>query len=143
MTGFQVRRLLAVSLCLVFALFVSGPRADEPAATGELWEVISQMSMEGMPMAMPAQKMKVCAAQNWTQPPGGNNEERGCTSSDMVRDGDKVTWTSVCADGMSGTGEITFDGDDAYAGEIHYASDEGNIVIKLTGHRIGDCDHPQ
>jgi hypothetical protein len=147
MKASRIHRLRAVSL-LVFgslALPVSSPRADTPSETGDLWEVISQMSMEGMPMAMPAQKMKVCAAKDWERPPGGDSSERGCTSSDMVVDEDSgtVTWTSVCADGMTGTGRIVRDGDDAYEGEIRYASDDGDIVIKLNGRRLGECDNPQ
>lgn len=148
MSASFVRRLAAVSLFLSVALPspVSGPRADDtPAAAGDLWEIVSQMSMEGFPMSMPAQKLHVCAAKNSTEPPGANNEERGCTGSDYVHNEEEnsVTWTSVCPDGMSGQGEITFDGDDAYSGEIHYSSDDGNIIIHLSGHRIGDCDNPR
>jgi hypothetical protein len=146
MTTSYVRRLLAVSSCTVFTLFASGPQADESAAPGKLWEVVSRMSMEGMNFAMPAQKSKVCAPLVWTQPPGGDNEERGCTSSDMTRDPDNqnvVTWISVCEDGMTGTGRIVLEGDDAYNGELHYTSNDGNILIKLEGHVVGECDHPR
>jgi hypothetical protein len=144
MTAFAYRRLLAVSIGVVFALpqTVSGPRADESSAPGDLWEIVSQMSMEGMNFSMPAQKMKVCAAKEWSQPPGADNPERGCTSSNMERNANIVTWTSSCTDGMTGTGEITLE-DGAYHGEIHYTSDQGNIVIILNGRLVGDCDHPQ
>jgi hypothetical protein len=137
---------VAVSLCALFALFVSNPRADDAAATGDLWEIVTQMSVVGMPFAMPAQHMKVCAAKDWSQPPGGDNAERGCTSSDMMHDPDDenvITWKSACADGMTGTGRIVRTGDDSYEGEIRYASSDGDIVIKLQGHRTGDCDNPQ
>lgn len=145
MTASYVRRLVAVSLCTACALFVSVPRADTPAAAGDLWEIVSQMSMEGFSMAMPAQKVRVCAAKGSTAPPGANNEERGCTGSDYVfnEDENTVTWTSICADGMSGQGEITYAGEDAYSGAIHYTSDDGNILIKIEGRRIGDCDNPR
>lgn len=145
MTASCVRRLLAVSLCMVFALFVSVPRADEPTATGDLWEVVSQMSMVGLPMQMPARTVKVCAARQWTRPPGGDDAERGCTSSDMAVDEETgvVTWNSVCADGMTGTGEIIRDGDDAWTGTLRYTSEAGDLVINLTGTRIDVCDNPQ
>lgn len=143
MTASRVRRLAAISLCIAFASFMSVPRADTPAAPGDLWEVTSRMSMEGMPMTMPARKMKVCAAKDWTRPPGGDDSDRGCTSSDMMTEGDTVTWTSVCRDGMTGRGEITRNGDDAYTGTLRYASDQGDVLISYEGHKIGECDHPQ
>jgi hypothetical protein len=146
MTFASVRRLVAVSLCVLFASFISDPRADDSAAPGDLWEIVSKMSMEGMNFSMPAQHMKVCAAKNWTQPPGGDNAERGCTSSGMLHDpndSNVITWNSVCADGMTGTGRIVRTGDDAYEGEIRYTSDNGNVLIKLQGQRVGDCDNPR
>jgi hypothetical protein len=143
-----VRRLLAVTLFVAaLPLFVSGlwaqaPEATEPP-TGDLWEVVSQMTVVGMPFAMPSRTTKVCAAQEWTEPPAPENQERSCEDSNFVRDNNKVTWTSVCEDGMTGEGEITLEGEDAYTGEIRYASPEGSVVISLTGTRVGECDNPQ
>lgn len=107
------RRATATFLASFLMLLGSGPRADTPAATGDLWEIVSQMSMEGFPMAMPAQTVKVCASKNSTEPPGANNDERGCTGSDYVynEDQNSVTWTSIGDDGMTGQGEVTFDGE--------------------------------
>lgn len=142
----SVRRVTAIPMCLsVLALPPSDGQADTPAAAGDLWEVVSQISMQGLPMKMRAQTMKVCAAKQWTQPPGGDNPDRGCTSSDMMIDEElnTVTWMSVCKDGMTGRGEIRRNGDDAYEGEIRYASKDGEVVIALNGHRIGECDNPR
>jgi hypothetical protein len=44
---------------------------------------------------------------------------------------------------MTGTGRIVRTGDDAYEGEIRYTSDNGNVLIKLQGQRVGDCDNPR
>jgi hypothetical protein len=142
-----LRRLLAVAL-LVAALpiFVSGLRAQAPEPAGDLWEVVSQMTVEGMPFAMPPRTMKICAAREWTRPPAEENAERGCVTSEFAQDpndANKVTWTSVCEDGMTGQGEITREGDDAYTGAIRYSSPDGNIVINLSGTRIDVCDNPQ
>ena len=38
---------------------------------GVLWESTSQTVMEGVPIQMPAQTMKFCAAREWKQPPAG------------------------------------------------------------------------
>jgi len=138
--AFLLLWLTASPFSLVFA------QSDSTAPIGALWEVTSQMSMEGMPMQMPARKMKVCAPVNWTTPPGSNDEEQGCVNSDYQRtDNDTVTWTSTCtgAQAMTGQGEITFTDENTYSGAINYASDEGAILIKLDGHRIGDCDKPR
>lgn len=113
--------------------------AAEPAGnTGELWEVTSKMSMEGMPMEMPAQTMRVCSAKEWTEPPPGGPGE--CKTSDFKRNGNKISWTTTCSGppAMTGVGEITRDGD-AYTGAIRFSSDEANMIVKLNGRRVGSC----
>ena len=112
------RRLAGtVSLIALCSLGVLAA-AEEPAAPakvmGDLWEVTTQMSMEGMPMALPAQKAKVCTQKDWTEPPGAGDERRKCTNSDFKQDGPKVTWKTVCAGPpqMTGDGEVTRDGAD-------------------------------
>jgi hypothetical protein len=135
-----------VGAFFLFALLVvlaAGPRADTPAAAGDLWQVTSKMSMEGMPMEMPAQTAKICAPKVWTRPPAGDNPRQKCTRSNYTTSGSKVTWTETCeSPPMTGTGEITREGDDAYTGSIKYVSEQGNMTIKLTGHKIGGCDNP-
>ena len=134
------RRFALSALVLLGSLPVL---ADEPP--GELWQVTSQMEMEGMPFKMPARPLKICAAKNAQEPPGSANDERGCTNSDMSRDGNKVTWTSSCSGppAMTGQGEITYEGTDSYSGTIKYVTDDGNMTINLTGKKIGGCDHPR
>jgi hypothetical protein len=43
---------------------------------------------------------------------------------------------------MTGKGEITRQGSDAYTGSIKYASEQGNMTINLTGRKIGGCNNP-
>ena len=133
------RRLLAASVILFGSLPIL---AAEPP--GDLWETTTQMEMEGMPIKMPPQTLKVCAAKDAQEPPGSANDERGCTNSDMQRVGNKVTWTSTCAGppAMTGTGEVTYDGTDSYTGLLKYSSERGNMIINITGHKIGSCDKP-
>ena len=142
MTAIHVRRLAALSLCSACAFLTSAPRAETPAATGDLWQLTSKMSMGGF--SMPARQQQVCAAKVWTQPPAGD-AERGCTTSDFAfNEAERTaTWNSVCRDGMSGRGEIKFEGTDDYAGAIYYTSKDGDVVINLEGHRIGECDNPR
>jgi hypothetical protein len=128
-------------LAAVAVLFALTGSSFAAAATGDLWQVTSKMAMEGMPMAMPAQVAKVCAAKTWTQPPGGLRGK--CTRSDFKLEGTKATWTEKCDNPpMTGHGEITRQGADAYTGSIEFESPQGNMTINLDGQRIGDCDNP-
>jgi hypothetical protein len=114
--------------------------ADPP---GVLWETSSQMAMPGMPMQMPAQTQKVCAAKQWTKPPPGG--DKSCVASDYKMVGNKATWKMQCSGQMpmQGTGEITFQGSDAYTGAIQATSQGTNMTIKLSGKKVGTCENPQ
>ena len=98
-----------------------------------------------MPKGMPPQKVSVCSPKQWTEPPDGADERRRCTNFDFKMDGPKATWKVSCAGppAMTGDGEITRDGDDAFAGAIRFASSEAAMTVKLQGRRIGDCEKPQ
>lgn len=132
------RLLIAVVIALVptFASVLA------QAVKGDLWETTSQMSMEGMPMQMPANTTKVCSAKEWKEPPGAADKQRDCKTSNMKTVGDKVTWDMQCT-GMTGSGEIVRAGADSYAGTIKFAAAQGNMTIKLTGKKVGECDKPQ
>jgi len=131
------------SVAALFLLALLPVLAAEIPAKGDLWEVTSKMSMEGLPMEMPVQTAKVCAAKGWTRPPVGDNEHQKCTRSEYITTDNKVTWTESCkSPPMTGKGEITRQGNDAYTGTIVYASAQGNMTIKLSGRKIGGCDNP-
>jgi len=130
---------------LIAAPFLAA--AAEPAAPakekGVLWEMTSQMSMEGMPMAMPVQRTKACTQKD--QPPVAADERHKCTNSDLKKEGTKVTWKTVCAapPEMTGEGEINFIDADNYTGAIKFTSAQGSMTTKLTGKRAGECDLPR
>ena len=119
----------------------AGTHARAQAAKGDQWETTAQMAMEGVPMRMPASTVKVCAAKEWKEPPGGRKE---CKNTNMKREGNKVTWDVQCSGPtMAGRGELTFESESAYSGTIKFTSDQGNMTVKLTGKKIGECDNPQ
>jgi Protein of unknown function (DUF3617) len=141
--------LLRVALGALLPILLLAPTtasAQNAAPPGVLWETTSQMSMEGMPMAMPVQTMKVCAPAQWTEPPGAQGQQ-GCTNSQFEQNELTVTWTSTCSAPMemAGNGEIVFADDtfQSYTGKVEYAADEGLVMINLTGKVIGTCDKPQ
>jgi uncharacterized protein DUF3617 len=130
-----------IALLALVVASLNAMAADEHP--GVLWESTTQNVMEGMPMQMPAQTVKVCTAKEWSHPPAGGNPD--CTSSDYKRVGATATWTVRCTGqmAMTGTGEVTFTGDDAYAGTIKFATSQMNMTIKLSGRKVGACDNPQ
>jgi hypothetical protein len=135
--GLPVAAVIVLSSPLVFQAIA----ADSPAK-GDQWETTTRMSMEGMPMQMPAQTMKICAARNATEPPGATRQN--CTNTNFTRVDNKVTWEVKCTGpAMTGTGEIVYSGTDSYTGTIRFVSAEGNMTINLSGRKVGTCDHPQ
>ncbi len=110
------------------------------AATGDMWEVTSQMTMEGMPpgMGMPAQTRRVCSAKEWTKPPV-SQDDRSCETTDFRGSPTKTSWKMRC-DGMTGDGEIHRTSPDAYTGWIKMTASEGTMTMNLSGRRVGDCD---
>ena len=132
-------RLLAASSVLLIAF--TPARADDPP--GILWESTSQMVMEGMPFSPPPNKVKFCAAANSSQPPP-SPPGQSCTVSNMQRSGNKVTWDTHCTGEMemTGSGEITYDGTDSYAGVIQMTAEGMTVKINLSGKKLGSCDNP-
>lgn len=131
-----------IALGVLFALLASGadaaPAAKEP---GDRWEITSKMSMEGMPMEMPATTQRVCTAKTWSEPPGGN-ADKNCETLEFKNTATTTTWKVRCAGppAMTGVGEITRQSPDAYKGTMKIASSDGEMTMKLSGRRVGDCD---
>ena len=134
-------RLAAAAALVLLAALAPALAADPP---GVLWETTSQMApMAGMPMQIPAQTQKVCAAKTWTKPPPGG--DKSCVASDYKMIGNKATWKMQCSGQMpmQGTGEINFEGSDAYTGTVQATAQGMNMTIRLAGKKVGTCDNPQ
>ena len=131
-------RLLAATS--IFLIAIAPARADAP---GVLWQSTSQVVMEGMPFNPPPNTVKFCAAQNSSQPPPSPPGQT-CTTSNVQRSDNKVTWDTQCTGemDMTGHGEMTYQGTDKYDGEIKMSAEGINMTIKLSGVKLGECDHP-
>ena len=144
-TGVAPVTLLVSGILLL--LFSAAFAEDAPAPAGVLWENTSQVTMEGMPFSPPAQTYKRCTPVEWTEPPGAGDDERGCVSSGFERFENTVLWNSTCSGPpeMAGRGEIVFEDEttQAYTGKIQYSTDEGSVVINLSGKAVGSCDVPR
>lgn len=129
-------RCLAAAICVLLA-----PLATPGEQKGVLWETTSETVMEGMPMKMPVQTVRVCAAQEWDRPPDSGDQT--CTTTNFRRVGAKATWTVQCKGEMpmTGTGEMTY-GPDSYSGTITLTSGPMRMKVKLSGRKVGVCDRP-
>jgi hypothetical protein len=129
-------RLMAAASMSILATAACG---DE--RPGNLWDTTSQMSMTGM--SMPAQKMQLCTAKEWTEPPPPPPGQ-SCTTTDFQKTDNKVTWKTQCTGemNMTGEGEITFNTEDSYSGVIKFVAEGMSVNVALTGTKIGECDNP-
>jgi uncharacterized protein DUF3617 len=129
------RTTLALSLLAATSAFAT-------PGSGDLWEVTTQMSMEGMPAGMmPARTNQVCSAHDWNKPPIAQDEQHKCDITDWSSTPTKSSWKMHCpADKMDGTGEITRTSPDAYTGVIKMTSPHGVMNMNLSGKKIGVCD---
>ncbi len=133
----SLRRTGIAAAILLLASLPAAASADQP---GDLWEITSQMSMEGVDMKFPANTMKVCSPKEWKEPPRMEGD-RNCRTTDFKAEGNKVTWSVTC-EGMTGRGEITRTAE-TFSGTMQFSSEEGNMTIKVDGRRLGGCDNPQ
>jgi hypothetical protein len=133
-------RLAAAAALALVPVHLPALAAERP---GVLWETTSQMAMPGMPMQMAPQTQKVCSPKTWTKPPPGG--DKSCVVSDYKMVGSKATWKMQCSGQMpmQGTGELNFEGSDAYTGAIQATGQGMNLTIKLAGKKVGTCDNPQ
>lgn len=114
------------------------------ATRGELWEVTSRRSIDGVEAAEPGRTVKVCAPTVWTEPPGASDERLRCTSSELATDGLRATWKLTCAGPpeTTGDGELTREGNAAWSGSIRFYTDEGATLVMLAGRKVGGCVIP-
>jgi hypothetical protein len=134
---------LAIFICTAaLSSFVS---AQGPVRDGR-WEVSMEMDMPGMPMKMPAIKTTQCVTKeqaddpNQSLPKGSPDKNSDCKVTDHKMVGNKVTWTMECKgeSAMKGQGEITY-GTNAYDGWMKMTTEDGQMTMKYTAKRLGDC----
>jgi hypothetical protein len=136
----------AVVAALVLLSVAVTVLAQTPMRPGR-WEVTMQMEMASMPMKMPPIKTTQCVTPEQVKDPGkampsgpGQNPNN-CKVSDYKTTGNSVAWKIACEgpDAMSGTGEMKFDGDSSYTGVMTMTSGRGNMTMKYSGTRLGEC----
>jgi len=123
------------------------------------WEMSTQMQMPNMPnmpagFQMPVTKNTVCITADQAKDPAsavprqsgrGRGGKDDCKMSDYKTTGNTTTFTMACTspEKMTGTGEMTF-GDDSFTQTMKMVMAQGEVTMKTTGKRLGDCtdDNP-
>jgi Protein of unknown function (DUF3617) len=132
----------------VVALVIGAALVASPVALGQgkddQWEITSKMEMPGMPMAMPAQVVRICVAKN------GKDEDfvpkqNNCRMVDSKRAANKFTYRMECTgdDPSTMDGEVTF-GTGAYEGKMKMTMTKTKQSMQMTyaGQRVGACTAP-
>ncbi len=139
--------LFAVCSCVLLAASVSAlagpPASPAPAAkeAGDLWEITAQTT--GMGFSMPPRTTRVCRPRTeWNEPPMAEGNQ-DCEMLDVKSSPGKMSWRMRCKGDppVSGTGEIAFDGREAYQGTMTMTMAQGEMKTKLSGRNLHqECD---
>ena len=142
---------------IVLALFATAAVIAQSGMRPGQWETTTQMQMANMPAGfqMPSMKNTVCITPDQAKDPAnavprqagrGRGGKDDCKVSDYKTTGNTVTWSMACTspDKVTGTGEMTFSGDDSYTSTMKMVMAQGEMTMKTTGKRLGDCtdDNP-
>jgi hypothetical protein len=141
---------MKVPSVVVVALLIGAAAlaAQTPMRPGS-WDVTVQMQMPNMPVQMPETKTTQCITPEQSKDPvntlprgpqAGRGANQDCKVSDYKVSGNTVTWKMTCStpQPMTSTGEMTFT-DDSYVGTMKMNMPQGDMSMKLTGKRVGDC----
>jgi hypothetical protein len=134
-TRIAAAALSALVISVPSAVFAADTSAKEP---GDLWETTTEMT--GMGMSMPSRTSRHCAPREWKEPPGADDNKE-CQTTSFQTVGNKSTWTIRCTGRMqaTGRGEVTRTAD-GYTGLMTMTMPQGEMTMKMTGRRLGDCD---
>ena len=137
-----------ISCVVLVALAGAAIVAQSPIRPGQ-WEVVMQMDMPNMPVKMPEMKTTQCVTPEQAKDPAsalpsgpqaGRGGKSDCKVSDYNVTGNTVTWKMACTTPMAvtSTGEMTFT-DDSYNGTMKMNTAQGDMAMKVSGKRLGDC----
>jgi uncharacterized protein DUF3617 len=134
-------RALTLSSALVFAAVLVQFRPAFAQGSDDLWEITSKMEMPGMPMSMPAQVVKVCAAKN-ARDDEFIPKQGDCKVVDSKRTGNNLAYRMTCSTPEPSTveGETHFAAG-AYDGKMRMTmtSSKQSMQMTYSGKRVGNC----
>jgi hypothetical protein len=136
---------LSLSILMLLTVTAATILAQNPMRPGR-WEVTMQMQMANMPMQMPEMKTTQCVTEAQLKDPASSvpsaaaRNNSSCKVSDYKTAGSMVSWKVACTgqEAMTGTGEMNFSGD-TYTGLMKMMMSQGEMSMKMSGKRLGDC----
>jgi hypothetical protein len=138
---------MSLLLLLGFSFFAVACQAEKPKVDMEegLWEITTEVKMEGMPFQMPPVTHTQCITQEDLVPDAGQAEqaEQKCEVTNLKVKGNTVTYDLICTGDdqkMTSHSSITYE-KDRMQGSMTATMEPNNMTMSytLTGRRIGDC----
>jgi len=130
-------RSICLSVALFFLFFASLSLAAPNMEDG-LWEITTTVNMPGM--GSKSFTNTSCLTKEKAVP---QTAESGCTVKDVKTQGNTVTWTVVCKEGMStSTGKVTYTGstmDGVVETTVKAGGQTMTMKSTMKGKRIGPC----
>jgi hypothetical protein len=129
-------RTLIPALLILFAVTAcsSGPNMEDG-----LWEMTSQMEMEGMPN-MPPMSYRECLSRD-NMVPTQKQRNQDCEQIEQDISGDTITWRMRCtSNGVTSdiNGSSTYSGD-TMKGTMQMTTQGMQMTNHVTGKRVGSC----
>lgn len=126
--------------CALLALLplFSSHAAAQPA-TGEMWEISSQMNIPGMPAGMGAQTQRICGGDD-PERSAAQNKDKSCKVKDRQQTANRVTVTMVCAEGTMTIDQQYNAARTEFKGTMKMASKDGAMTVNMTGRKVGGCN---
>lgn len=131
----------AFVIALAGVVLAAGPAA----AQGETWEHTMQGTASGI--SMPAQTMTACQATGAerNERPAPQMPDESCKMTVAQAAGSRTSFTVTCTqpEPMTGTGEVTWDGQNSYSATMTMTSADGTMTMKTSGKRLGAACDPR
>jgi hypothetical protein len=136
-------KLRNIALCALVSILAVPTFAASVAKAGK-WQTTIETEMAGMPMKMPARTVTSCVTKEQAENaenliPKSGDKRRNCTFKDVKVEGSTVSWSMSCDNGMTGSGKITYSGDE-FVGSMQMKMQDRDISAKYTGKYLGACD---
>jgi len=132
-----MKRGICIIAGLLF-LFSGGLSFGAPNMDDGLWEITTTVDMPGMPSQSFTHTS--CLTKEKAVP---QTAESGCTVKDVKTQGNTITWTVVCREGMSmSTGKVTYAGttmDGVVETTVKTGGKTMTMKSTMKGKRIGPC----
>lgn len=141
---------MKTTLLALLALAAMPALAGESPMKPGMWEVTTEMNMQGVPYKMPPMTFKHCVTPEMLAKDQGLGEQKSppgshCERTKMKISGSQAEWAVSCTGKteMSGSGTLTWDSPDSYHGETHLTMDMNghttNVTQTMQGKRLGQC----